>query len=58
MPLNINGLICVPFMFAWAARMVVAIIVDELAKFYFVGGQRPHYHVGKWCIRLCPVEVN
>ena len=57
-PLNIDGLICVPFMFAWAALMIVAIVVDDLAKFYFFGGQRPHYHVGKWCMRLCPVEFR
>ena len=57
-PLNIDGLICVPFMFAWAALMIVAIVVDDLAKFYFFDGQRPHYHIWKWCIRLCPIEVN
>ena len=37
-PLNIDGLICVPFMFTWAALMIAAIIVDDLAKFYFFGG--------------------
>ena len=57
-PLNVDGLICVPFMFVWAMLMVVAIIVDDIIKFYFFEGSRPHYHLGKHCIQLCPIELN
>ena len=57
-PLNVDGLICVPFMFIWAVLMVVAIVVDDIIKFYFFEGSRPHYHLGKHCIQLCPIELN
>ena len=57
-PLNVDGLICVPFMFIGAVLMVVAIVVDDIIKFYFFEGSRPHYHLGKHCIQLCPIELN
>ena len=58
MPLNISGLVCVPFMGVWAILMVVAIVADDLIKYYFFNGLRPHYHCGVMCIKLCPAEVE
>ena len=57
-PLNVDGLICVPFMFVWAVLMIVAIVIDDIIKFFFFEGSRPHYHLGKHCIQLCPIELN
>ena len=57
-PLNVDGLICVPFMFVWAVLMVVAIVVDDIIKFFFFEGSQPHYHLGKHCIQLCQIELN
>ena len=57
-PLNVDGLICVPFMSVWAVLMVVAIVIDDIIKFYFFEGSRPHYHIGKHCVQLCPIELN
>lgn len=58
MPLNISGLICVPFMGVWAVLMIVAIVADELIKYYFFSGLRPHYHCGTMCIKLCPTKIE
>ena len=58
MPLNINGLICVPFMLVWAVLMAVAIVVDDCLKYGFFDGERPHYHIGKHCVKLFPLKVN
>lgn len=57
MPFNIDGLICPQFMIAWFGLVIVAIVVDDLIKFCFFNGQRPHYHMCKKCVKLCPLEI-
>ena len=57
LPFNIDGLICPQFMIAWFGLVIVAIIIDDLLKFYFFDGLRPHYHFNKWCLKLCPIEI-
>lgn len=57
-PLNIDGIVCIPFMFAWAALMIVAIVVDDLIKYYFFNGERPHYHIANRCLKLCPIKFE
>lgn len=57
-PLNLDGLICIPFVGVWCFLMAIAIVVDDLIKFYFFKGLRPHYHCGNLCIRLCPLKIE
>lgn len=54
LPLNIDGFICVPFMCVWAVFMIVAIVTDDIIKYCFFNGDRPHYHICNYCIMLLP----
>ena len=50
--LNIDGVICAPFMIAWAALSIIAIWVADAVNYYvFEDTETPYYMIfGKWKI--------
>ncbi len=49
MPLNIMGQICIPFCTAWYFISFVAIVLDDLLRYWLWGEERPHYHLFTKC---------
>ena len=45
LPLNILGLVCLPFYFAWVGLSVVAIVFDDYLRYWFFGEEKPHYKI-------------
>lgn len=43
LPFNILGQICVPFMFLWFLISIVAIILDDYLRYWFLDEEKPHY---------------
>ena len=48
-PLNFQGIICLPFSIAWFALSIIAIFIADAIDYYIFDEQPlPHYHVGRW----------
>ena len=44
MPLNLLGQICLPFALLWLPVVLLAIVVDDWAKYLLGRGDKPHYN--------------
>ncbi len=45
LPLNLLGQICLPFSVLWFFISVVGIILDDLLRYRFFGGEKPRYRL-------------
>ena len=43
LPFNILGQVCLPFAFAWAALVAVAIVLDDYLRYWLFGEDKPRY---------------
>ena len=46
LPMNVDGIICLPFFLAWVGLSVVAIFLADAINYYVLeDGERPHYRL-------------
>lgn len=45
MPLNLLGQICLPFFLLWILVAIVAIMTDDLLRYWIFREERPHYRI-------------
>ena len=45
LPFNILGQVCLPFTLLWIPVSILAILVDDLQRYYLTGEEFPHYHI-------------
>lgn len=44
-PLNLFGQICLPFVIAWTALVLVAIVLDDYLRYWLFNEEKPHYRL-------------
>ncbi len=44
-PYNFMGQICLVFSVYWFFLSLLAIVVDDYIRYFFLGGKKPHYHI-------------
>lgn len=45
LPFNLMGQICLPFFLLWIPLACVAILLDDYARYWFFGEEKPHYTI-------------
>lgn len=48
MPGNLWGQICPQFTALWVPLILLAIVLDDVIRWWFFGEERPRYRIGRW----------